>query len=110
MDIPEVNAVFDSLNDLNVKLKPWSFVYFHGHLQDMFDMLDLSPGDLVQCSIPLNEYPLGVTKVKVRDVDALCYIWTCSAMWRHGLIVSLKDSKESHEYAFKAMQDKRFSI
>lgn len=99
-----MNSAIFQVDDLaGSDMNFWSFVYFHGKLQSHFDAKGCI-GDLVSCSVPLKEYPLGSTDTKVDGMPSLCYLWEeKGSTRRRGLIIALDDIPSAHEYARECM-------
>lgn len=99
-----MNSAIFQVDDLaGSDMNFWSFVYFHGKLQSHFDAKGCI-GDLVSCSVPLNEFPLGSTYVGVDGMPSLCYLWEEEGgTRRRGLIIALDDDPSHHEYARECM-------
>ena len=110
-DVPKVSACMQNLNEPSgsQEMYLWSFIYFHGELQSYYDSINLSPGDLVACSMGPEEYPLGMTRIEVAGSMAIAYLWEDKSI-RRGLIVWEKDSEERHAYAKECMVEKRIRI
>ncbi len=121
--LPEVKATFKCLQDNSESdqvMFGWGYVYFHGILNDKFDERDMSPGDLVKCSIDLYKFPLGMQRVQVDGDDAVAYIYEedKAGMYddgndnlyprklRHGLIVAWDDDVERHLHAKKKLDER----
>lgn len=125
--LPSVNCIFASLQEkpqVTREMHSWSFVYYHGDLQTHYDSIGLSPGDLVQCSIDLYKFPLGMHRVEVGEETAICYLWedrvegryqdldlnSYPRKLRHGLIISTQDDVDKHIYAKKCMDNQEQCI
>lgn len=113
------DAIFRSAQDTEMGIDNfWSFVYYHGKLNCHFDDKDLSPGDLVACSVALQDYPLGKTLVEVDGIPSVCYLWQeeyplhsdNTRYVRHGLIISVDDSVDQHKYAEQCMTEQRSGL